>query len=152
MKICFLYLLPGFGIAFFFFFLESKSYMKEFNILKNICSLKEKNNSLHLKYCWVVFMVSSWKQCPVDKIRPSTAVIQSTVIVFSFILLPVITNIAVNVLPYERYLRNLQKGIGFLLPQIACNTELNAQPPKAVSEMDTPSIKNMNQSKMSTWI
>lgn len=63
-------------------------------------------------------MASSWKQWPVDQSRSPTPVVQFTVIVFSFILLlPENANIFLNVLPHEKRLRNLQKGIGFLSPR-----------------------------------
>lgn len=71
-------------------------------------------------------MASSWKQWPVAQLWP-TPVTQFTLIVFSFILLPVNVNVSLNVLPSESSLRHLQKGIGFLSPLMACHTELNTQ-------------------------
>lgn len=153
MKICFLKLLPGLRVVFWglFFGGGSKSYKKQSWIHgKNICSLKEKN-SLHVKYCWVVFMVSFWKQWPVDQLWPSTPVTQFTVIVFSFLLLPVNANISLNMLSCERCLRNLQKGIGFLSPQMACNTELNTQP-KPDSVRNGLSLHQKHESDLNVYM
>lgn len=120
MKICILNLLPEFRVVLnLFFSFGSKSYMTKYWINgKNICSLKEKTNSLHVRYCWLVFMASSWKQWPVDQLWPLISVMQFTGRLFSIILLPVNANISLNVLPCERCLRNLQKGIGFLSAQM----------------------------------
>jgi len=49
-------------------------------------------------------------------------------IVFSFILLLVNATISLHVLPCERCLRNLQKRVSFLSPQMACDTEFNTPP------------------------
>lgn len=104
---------------------------------------RKKHSSLHLKYCRLVFIASSWKQWPVYQLWPFIPVMQFTGRLFSIILLPVNTNIFLNV-PCETCLRNIQKGTGLLSAQMV---QLRAHCTASARQWALLSSKTWNRNK-----